>query len=83
MATTEPMRFAELCARLIPKDVQLSIEQRLPGGLDAADWQVALEAIQAIKEAIPDANDRQPGEVMTFVRDAIRAHSAKLIEMSR
>jgi len=34
MATKERMRFAELCARLIPKDVQLSLTARLPGGLD-------------------------------------------------
>jgi len=76
MATKEPTRFADLCSRLIPKDVQLTLEARLPGNLDAADWQIAMECFRAIQQAIPDANQRQPGEVMQFVADAIRAHSA-------
>jgi hypothetical protein len=36
--------------------------------------------VGAIKQALPDANQRQPGEVMQFVLDAIRSHDAKLIE---
>jgi hypothetical protein len=31
------------------------------------------------KEALPDANKRQPGEVLSFVLDAIRAYDAKTI----
>ena len=76
MIKRQPDRFAELCSRLIPKDVQLSLEARLPVGLDAE----ALEILQAIKAALPDANSRQPGEVLSFVLDAIRAHSAKTID---
>ena len=76
MVTNEPARFAELCGRLIPKDVQLTIGQRLPGGLDPDDWQIAMEVLQAVKGALPDANQRQPGEVMSFVLAAIRAHNA-------
>jgi hypothetical protein len=80
MATTEPMRFAELCARLIPKDVQVSLSARLPGNLEPDDWQLVTEVMGAIRQALPEANQRQPGEVMQFVLDAIRAHDAKLIE---
>ena len=65
-----------VCASVLPKDVALTIEQRLPGGMSAQD----LEIFSAIKAAIPDANDRQPGEVLNFVLDAIRAHGAKTIE---
>jgi hypothetical protein len=43
MAQEEPARFAELCGRLIPKDVSLTISERLPGGLDADDWQLTME----------------------------------------
>ena len=51
-------------------------QQRLPGGMSAQD----LEIFSAIKAAIPDANDRQPGEVFNYVLEAVRSHSAKVIE---
>jgi hypothetical protein len=76
MIRNEPARFAELCGRLIPKDVQVSLSARMPGGLEPDDWQATMEVLQAVKTALPDANDRQPGEVMLFVLDAIRAHNA-------
>src|SRR5262245_61370310 len=76
MAVKSPDRFADMCSRLIPRDVTLAIEQRLPGGLDASDWAI----FQAIKQAVSDANQREPAEVLNFVLDAIRAHDAKVIE---
>ena len=80
MATDEPARFAELCGRLIPKDVQVSLSARLPGNLEPDDWQLTLEILQATRQALPDANDHPPGEVLRFVLDAIRAHNAKAID---
>jgi hypothetical protein len=76
MVTEEPTRFAELCGRLIPRDVQLTVSQRVPGGLEAEDWQIATEVFRAVKDALPDATKRQPGEVLNFVLQAIRAHNA-------
>lgn len=73
MVKRQPDRFADLCSRLIPRDVQLSLEARSPVGLSAQD----LEIFQAIKAAIPAANDRQPGEVLNFVLEAIRSATAK------
>jgi hypothetical protein len=83
MAKREPSRFADLCSRLIPKAVAISIEQRLPGGLSPDDWQLMLEVMGAIKQALPTAKQQQPGEVMQYVLDALNAHSAPLIEDSR
>ena len=51
--------YLGICASIIPKDVALTVEQRLPGGLSPQD----MEIFQAIRQAIPGANDRQPGEV--------------------
>jgi hypothetical protein len=76
MIKRQPDRFADLCSRLIPRDVQLSLEARAPVGLDAE----ALEILQAIKQSLPDANTRAPGEVLNFVLSAVRAHSAPTIE---
>ena len=58
----------------------MSLSARLPGGLEADDWQMALAVFGAVREALPDANKRAPGEVLNFVLDAIRSHDAKLIE---
>jgi hypothetical protein len=79
VAKRDPSRYLGVCASLIPKDVSLSIEQRLPGGLSPSD----LAIFQAIKAAIPDAGTREPDEVLSFVLDAIRAHGARTIEGSK
>ena len=81
MITSEPTKFAELASRLVPRDVALKLEQpQNPAGLDPADWRVVMEILKAIKLAVPDAGSRPPGEVLEFVADAIRAHTAKTIE---
>jgi hypothetical protein len=54
--------------------------------IEAASGVLDLECmaiLQAIKDSVPCANDRSPQEVLEFVRDAVRAHSAKLIEPPR
>jgi hypothetical protein len=79
-ATLEPAKFVAICASLIPKDVSLTLSARLPGDLNPDDWQIALALFGAIKDALPNANQRPPGEVMQYVLDAIRTHDAKLIE---
>ena len=78
-ATDEPAKFLAVCASLIPRDVQVSLTSRLPGGLEPSDWQLALELFGAIKEALPDAGEREPGAVLEFVLQAVRAQGAKLI----
>src|SRR5262245_16524638 len=60
MAVKSPDRFADMCSRLIPRDVSLTLEHRLPGGLSEADWAI----FHAIKQGIPDANDRGSTEVL-------------------
>ena len=60
--------------------ILLSVTQRMHGNLDPDDWQIALAVFGAIRSAIPNANERPPGEVMEFVLNAIHAASAKTIE---
>ena len=79
VAKLQPESFFATCARLLPKDVALTIETQLPGGLDATD--VAI--LRAIKEAIPNAGERSPQEVLEYVRDTLRAADAKVIELSK
>jgi hypothetical protein len=58
----------------------VTLSGRLPGQLEPEDWNIALSVFAAVREALPDASKRQPGEVMEFVLDAIKLHSAKPIE---
>ena len=80
VAIQDPSRFLGVCASVLPKDVALTIEQQSPGGLDPADWSLITEVLGAIKQAIPDAADRRPGEVLQLTLDALRAHSAKVVD---
>jgi hypothetical protein len=79
VATDEPAKFLAVAASLIPKDVSLTLTARLPGNLEPDDWQLACEVFGAIKEALPDAGEREPGAVLEFVLQAVRSHGAKLI----
>src|SRR5262245_2687160 len=59
MAVKESSRFADLCSRLIPRDVQLSLQTRLPGNRESDDWQALMEVPGAVKAALPD-DTRKP-----------------------
>lgn len=76
LATDDPGRFATIAYGLVPKDVLLSVTQRLPGNMDADDWNLMMDVMQAVKRALPEGRQRQPGEALAFVLDAVRAHSA-------
>jgi hypothetical protein len=53
-AKLNPEVFSATCARLIPKDVELTVRQHYSSDLDHA----GLEILRAIKAAIPDAGAR-------------------------
>src|SRR6516164_1550972 len=78
-AKTNPTVFFATCARLIPQDVKLTVEQQLPGNLSMEDWQVMREIIAAVRQAIPDAASASPGAVLEHVLGALRAAQAKPI----
>jgi hypothetical protein len=81
-AREEPAKFVAICASLIPKDVQVAISARLPGNLNPDDWELAMSVFSAVREALPDANQRAPSNVLQHVLDALRAYDAKLVESS-
>ena len=70
--------FFAIASKLIPKDVQLTLEQTYPGGLDPVD----IAILKAIRESVPDADLKSPQEVLSYVRDTLRAASATTIEAS-
>ena len=66
---TMPSVFFATAARVLPKDVAITLEQSYSGGLDASD----IAILRAIKDSIPDADARSPQEVLEYVRDTLRA----------
>ena len=81
-ARTNPAVFFATCARLIPNDVSVTIQQQLPGNLSAEEWAMIREIVEAVKQAFPDAASAPPGAVLKHVLGALRAAQAKPIELS-
>ena len=81
-AENQPAVFFATCARLLPNDVRVTVEQQLPGNLSPADWTLMLEIVDAVKHAIPDASKRPPGAVLEHVLDALRQAEARTINSS-
>jgi hypothetical protein len=69
-AQTQPSVFFATCARLLPNDVRVTVEQVLPG-LTPEDWTIMRSVVDAVKQALPDAGKRSPTEVLTFVAGAL------------
>ena len=78
-ARANPETFFATCARLLPRDVELTIRQNYSGGLDETDLQI----LRAIRDGIPGANEMEPQAVLEFVLAAVRSHGAKLITHDR
>ena len=74
-AKTSPAVFFATCARLIPNDVRVTVEQQLPGNLSMEDWQVMKEIIAAVRQAIPDASSKPPGAVLEHVLSALEQNT--------
>ena len=78
-AEKQPAVFFATCARLLPNDVRVTVEQQLPGNLSMEDWQVMKEIIAAVRQAIPDAANRPAGAVLEHVLSALKASDAKVL----
>ena len=80
-ATDQPAVFFATCARLLPADVKLTIEQSY-AGLSPEDYLLLKEVIAAVRSAIPDADSKPPGEVLEHVLSALRLRrvETKVIE---
>ena len=79
-ARTNPAVFCATCARLIPNDVRVTVQQQLAGNLSAEDWAMMREIVEAVKQAIPDAAHAKPGEVFEHVLSALRQAERRTID---
>ena len=77
--TDQPAVFFATCARLLPADVKLTIEQSY-AGLSPEDYLLLKEVIAAVRHAIPDPDSKPPGAVLEHVLSALRQPEVKVIE---
>ena len=78
MAAEDPSRFAELVAKVCPRDINVLLTPAAPVGLDEHD----LAILRAIRQEVDGANELTPAEVFDHVLRAIRAYGAKTIDNS-
>lgn len=71
-AIDQPGVFFTTCARLLPANVALTIEQSLPGNLSMEDWATLREVLSAVREGLPGAHQMPPGRVFQYVLGALR-----------
>src|SRR6476646_9182035 len=48
-AEKQPAVFFATCARLLPNDVRVTVEQQLPGNLSIEDWTIMREIVTAVR----------------------------------
>jgi len=77
MAIRDPVQLARLAYATLPKDILVSVEQRVPGGLDADDWALMLRVLDTIKGAIPPDREAPPAEIFGVIETALRSHFAR------
>ena len=70
VARRDPSRYLGIASTLIPKDVQAR-----SSALNEQD----LAIFNAIRQAIPNANDRPADEILNYTLEALRAHGSKLV----
>ena len=75
-AKNNPEVFFATCARVLPRDVSLTVDARTPGSLAAEDWATMLAVLEAVRAAMPDAGQRSPAAVL----EAIRMANAPIVE---
>jgi hypothetical protein len=73
MLVNDPSQLAELVAKLIPKEFQVSVQQQAPQGMDAEDWSRMVALARTMKEIAPDAS-------LDDIEHALRSAFAKTIE---
>jgi len=80
MALRDPIVLARMAYATLPKDILVSVEQRIPGSLDPESWAMLVRVLDTIKGAIPPGSNAPPAEVFGVIETALRAHYAREVE---
>jgi hypothetical protein len=59
LVKTDQATFAKLAIANLPKDILISVDQRIPGGLDLEEWAQLRRVLALIKVCAPVGNVRE------------------------
>jgi hypothetical protein len=76
MLVSEPAKLADLVARLIPREFQVSVEHTA-GAIPAGDKQLLVELLRVIRDAVPADAETTP--VLEDISEFLRARYAKVV----
>jgi hypothetical protein len=79
MALRDPIALARMAYATLPKDILVSVEQRIPGGLAPEDWALLTQVLDLIRSAIPPGSNAPPAEVFAVIETALRERFAREI----
>lgn len=79
LVISDPGSVLRVIASLMPKDVAITVEQRLPANLEPSDWALLMQIVETIKANIPADANAVPAEVLTVMAEALRAHFARSV----
>jgi hypothetical protein len=74
---TDPATYLRVAAVLVPKELNVAVEQKTPGGLDVDEWQILRRVVDLIKANAPGD---ELGPTLELIENALRADQAKMIE---
>jgi hypothetical protein len=77
MAQRHPDQLARMAYATLPKDILVSVEQRIPGGLSPEDWALLQQVLDLIRDNMPAGINAAPAEVLNVIAMALRIHYAK------
>jgi hypothetical protein len=77
LRTNDPGKFWSIAASLLPREVELSVHQAIPGGLDPRDWSTLNRVLDLIQNHAPEGTE--PEQIFAFIEHALRAEFAKPI----
>ena len=59
MAMRDPVQLARMAYATLPRDILVSVEQKIPGGLSAEDWTLLQQVLDRIRAPFRRASTRR------------------------
>jgi hypothetical protein len=77
LAIDDPASLAKIAYGLLPRDIFVTVQDRLPGNLEPDEWATLRRILDIIEASAPEGS--QPAEIFETIENALRAEYAKPI----
>jgi len=76
---TDPATYLRVAAVLVPKEMNVAVQQATPGNLSPDEWQVLVDPVRLIKANAPEGANALPSDIAPALEETVRVHFAKVI----